>query len=154
MHSSRGTADPFPGRLCQGATTWGPHVSTEDNSLPHHLCVSTRATGRGLSSSISPPAGVLLHLVQARFQGPLPSFHEPVVVPGCPQGHRPCSGTPQLHTNTPCILESNPKMLSVFLYVDISLPGIGASCLFKTGSCRVARTGLELVVLLPLLPEG
>lgn len=85
---------------------------------------------RGVASS-APPAGAPLHLIQAVFQDPLPSFHEPTVVSGCPQGaacrerHRPCSGTPLFHTDTPCVLGSNPRTLGVLLYIDKSLLGIG-----------------------------
>lgn len=43
-----------------------------------YFCVHIRAVGRGLTGSISSPAGAPLHLIQAGFPGPLPGFHEPV----------------------------------------------------------------------------
>lgn len=72
---------------------------------------------RGAASSPpshSPLAGAPLHLIQTGFQGPLPSFHEPTMVSGCPQGaacregHRPYSGTPLSTQTHPVFL--NPTL--------------------------------------------
>lgn len=96
-----------------------PNVSTEENSLPYHFCVSTMAMGRGLSSIISPPTRPLLCPIQSGFQGPLLGFHEPHSGVWLSPGSCPRAATQTLlrHTVAPCTL---PVFLNPILKFYVS----------------------------------